>query len=151
MSSAPASRWPTPSWRRSAASAASAASATPTLLIFANDQCLRLGLDVVATCAALGFMMECQQEGLNRSGTLPWGDDDAVLAAIARLGQKQEKRDVLSLGVGEMKEIFWGSEAFAPQIKGMAMPGIDPRAMHRDRAGAGHGTDRRRLSLCDGL
>jgi aldehyde:ferredoxin oxidoreductase len=102
----------------------------PDSLIFANDQCLRLGLDVVATCAALGFMMECQQEGLNRSGTLPWGDDDAVLAAIARLGQKQEKRDVLSLGVGEMKEIFWGSEAFAPQIKGMAMPGIDPRAMH---------------------
>jgi aldehyde:ferredoxin oxidoreductase len=75
-------------------------------------------------------MMECQQEGLNRSGTLPWGDDDAVLAAIARLGQKQEKRDVLSLGVGEMKEIFWGSETFAPQIKGLAMPGIDPRAMH---------------------
>jgi len=99
-------------------------------LIFANDQCLRLGLDVVATCAALGFMMECQQEGLNRSGTLPWGDDDAVLAAIARLGQKQEKRDVLSLGVGEMKEIFWGSETFAPQVKGLAMPGIDPRAMH---------------------
>src|SRR6266545_258226 len=104
--------------------------ANPDSLIFANDQCLRLGLDVVATGAALGFMMECQQEGLNRSGTLPWGDDDAVLAAIARLGQKQEKRDVLSLGVGEMKEIFWGSEAFAPQVKGLAMPGIDPRAMH---------------------
>jgi aldehyde:ferredoxin oxidoreductase len=99
-------------------------------LIFANDQCLRLGLDVVETCASLGFMMECQQEGLNRSGTLPWGDDEAVLAALARLGQKQEKRDVLSLGVGEMKEIFFGSEAFAPQVKGLAMPGIDPRAMH---------------------
>jgi aldehyde:ferredoxin oxidoreductase len=104
--------------------------ANPDSLIFANDQCLRLGLDVVETCASLGFMMECQQEGLNRAGTLPWGDDDAVLAAIARLGQKHEKRDVLSLGVGEMKEIFFGSEAFAPQIKGLAMPGIDPRAMH---------------------
>jgi aldehyde:ferredoxin oxidoreductase len=104
--------------------------ANPDSLIFANDQCLRLGLDVVETCASLGFMMECQQEGLNRSGTLPWGDDDAVLAALARLGQKQEKRDVLSLGVGEMKEIFFGSEAFAPQVKGLAMPGIDPRAMH---------------------
>jgi len=104
--------------------------ANPDSLIFANDQCLRLGLDVVETCASLGFMMECQQEGLNRSGTLPWGDDDAVLAAIARLGQKQERRDVLSLGVGEMKEIFFGSEAFAPQVKGLAMPGIDPRAMH---------------------
>ncbi|MBK9715683.1 MAG: aldehyde ferredoxin oxidoreductase [Kouleothrix sp.] len=99
-------------------------------LIFANDLCLRLGLDVAATGAALSFMMECQQEGLNRSGTLPWGDDDAVLAAIERLGQRHEKRDVLSLGVGEMKEIFFGGDAFAPQVKGLAMPAIDPRAMH---------------------
>jgi aldehyde:ferredoxin oxidoreductase len=99
-------------------------------LIFANDLCLKLGLDVASTSAALSFMMECQQEGLNRSGTLPWGDDDAILAAIERLGQKQEKRDVLSLGVGEMKEIFFGGDAFAPQVKGLAMPAIDPRAMH---------------------
>ena len=100
------------------------------VLILANDQCKRLGLDVVSTSAAISFMIECQAQGLNRSGTLPWGDDDAILAAIERLGQRQEKRDVLSLGVGEMKEIFFGSEAFAPQAKGLAMPAIDPRAMH---------------------
>jgi aldehyde:ferredoxin oxidoreductase len=99
-------------------------------LIFANDMCRRLGLDVVATSAALSFMMECQQLELNRSGTLPWGDDDAVLAAIERVSQKHEKRDVLSLGVGEMKEIFFGGEAFAPQVKGLAMPALDPRALH---------------------
>ncbi|HNP72930.1 MAG TPA: aldehyde ferredoxin oxidoreductase C-terminal domain-containing protein, partial [Kouleothrix sp.] len=99
-------------------------------LILANELCLRLGLDVAATSAAIGFMMECQQRELNRSGTLPWGDDDAVLGAIERLGQRHEKRDVLSLGVGEMKEIFFGSEAFAPQAKGLALPAIDPRAMH---------------------
>lgn len=99
-------------------------------VIFANDLCLRLGLDPVAASAAIGFMMECQQRGLNRSGTLPWGDDDAVLLALERLSQRQEKRDVLSLGVGEMKEIFFGSENFAPQVKNMAMPAIDPRAMH---------------------
>ncbi|HEX9370769.1 MAG TPA: aldehyde ferredoxin oxidoreductase C-terminal domain-containing protein [Roseiflexaceae bacterium] len=99
-------------------------------VIVANDLCLRLGLDVAATSAALSFMMECQQQELNRSGTLPWGDDDAVLAAIERLGRRQEKRDVLSLGVGEMMEIFFGSEAFAPQVKGLAMPAIDPRALH---------------------
>jgi aldehyde:ferredoxin oxidoreductase len=104
--------------------------ATADSLIFANDLCVRLGLDVVATSAAISFMMECQAQGLNRSGTLPWGDDDAVLAAIERLGQRQEKRDVLSLGVGEMKEIFFGSDAFAPQVKGLALPAIDPRAMH---------------------
>jgi aldehyde:ferredoxin oxidoreductase len=102
----------------------------PDALIIANNLCVRLGLDVAATSAAIAFMMECQEQGLSRAGTLPWGDDDAVLAAIERLGQRSEKRDVLSLGVGEMKEIFFGSEMFAPQIKGLAMPALDPRALH---------------------
>jgi aldehyde:ferredoxin oxidoreductase len=31
--------------------------------------------------------------------------------------------------VGEMQEIFWGSAAFAPQVKGLAMPPLDPRAL----------------------
>jgi aldehyde:ferredoxin oxidoreductase len=104
--------------------------ASPDALIVANDLCLRLGLDVAATSASIAFMMECQEQGLSRAGTLPWGDDDALLAALERLGQRQEKRDVLSLGVGEMKEIFFGSEAFAPQVKGLAMPALDPRALH---------------------
>lgn len=99
-------------------------------LILANDLCLRLGLDVASTSAALAFMMECQQEGLSKAGTLAWGDDDAILSTIERLGQKREKRDILSLGVGEMQEVFFGSSAFAPQVNGLAMPAIDPRALH---------------------
>lgn len=99
-------------------------------LIAANDMCLRLGLDVAATSAAIAFMAECQQEGLSRAGTLAWGDDDAVLAAIQRLGERREKRDLLSLGVAEMREIFFGSTAFAPQVNGLAMPALDPRALH---------------------
>ncbi len=101
----------------------------PNALIAIADLCLRLGLDPVATSAAIAFMMECQETGLNRSGTLLWGDDEAVLAAITRLGKHQEKRDVLSLGVGEMQEIFFGSASFAPQVKGLAMPALDPRAL----------------------
>lgn len=104
--------------------------ASPDALILANDQCLRLGLDVAATSAAIAFMMECQQQRLSSAGTLPWGDDDAVLAALERLGQRQEKRDVLSLGVGEMQEIFFGSATFAPQVKRLALPALDPRALH---------------------
>ncbi len=104
--------------------------ASPDALLVANDLCLRLGLDVAAASAAIAFMMECQQQGLSSAGTLPWGDDDALLAALERLGQRHERRDVLSLGVGEMKEIFFGSETFAPQVKGLAMPALDPRALH---------------------
>lgn len=104
--------------------------ASPDALILANDLCMRLGLDIAATSAALAFMAECQQHRLSSAGTLAWGDEDALLAAIERLGQRHEKRDVLSLGVGEMQEIFFGSAAFAPQVKGLAMPALDPRALH---------------------
>lgn len=93
------------------------------------DRCLRLGLDPAATSAAVAFLMECQAEGLSKARSLPWGDEQAVIAAVERLGTRQEKRDVLSLGVGEMQEIFWGSAAFAPQVKGLAMPPLDPRAL----------------------
>lgn len=103
---------------------------SPDALIMANDLCLRLGLDIVATSAALAFMIECQQQGLSRAGTLAWGDDEAMLQAITKLGQKQEKRDLLSLGVGEMQEVFFGSAAFAPQVKGLASPALDPRALN---------------------
>jgi aldehyde:ferredoxin oxidoreductase len=104
--------------------------ANPDTIIIANDLCVRLGLDVAATAAALAFMMECQQLGLSRSANLAWGDSEALLSAIRRLGQRQEKRDVLSLGVGEIQDVYYGSGSFAPQVKGMAMPALDPRALH---------------------
>jgi aldehyde:ferredoxin oxidoreductase len=98
-------------------------------LIAAADRCLKMGLDVVATSAALGFLIECQQHGLSKPPTMKWGDVETMLAALGRLSQIQEKRDVLSLGVGEMQEIYYGSEVFAPQIKQTAMPALDPRAL----------------------
>lgn len=107
----------------------SCAVTTPDTIIMANDLCVRLGLDVSSTAAALAFMMECAQEGLARNTNLPWGDSEALLLAIKRLGERQEKRDVLSLGVAEMQDVYYGSSSFAPQVKGLAMPGLDPRAL----------------------
>lgn len=99
-------------------------------LVALADLCLRLGIDPVSASAAIAFMMESQEEGLHRADNLPWGDADAVISAIERMAQRQEKRDVLTLGVGEMRSIFWGGDAFAPQVKGLAMAALDPRAMN---------------------
>jgi aldehyde:ferredoxin oxidoreductase len=93
------------------------------------DRCLRLGLDPSATSAAVAFLMECQERGLAPARTLAWGDEQAVIAAVERLGTRQQKRELLSLGVGEMQEVFWGSASFAPQAKGLALPALDPRAL----------------------
>ncbi len=126
----------------------------PDTIIIANDLCVRLGLDTTATASALAFMMECQQEGLSRAAHLAWGDADALLSTIRRLGQRQEKRDVLSLGVGEMQDVYYGSGSFAPQVKGMAMPALDPRALHEYAlayATAPIGSDYRYAMLYAGL
>ncbi len=107
----------------------SCAVTNPDTIIMANDMCIRLGLDLSSTAAALAFMMECAQEGLARNANIPWGDSESLLAAIKRLGERQERRDVLSLGAGEMQDVYYGSSSFAPQVKGMAMPALDPRAL----------------------
>lgn len=99
-------------------------------LITIGDLCLRLGLDPAASSAMISFLMECQEEGLDQSETLPYGNEEAVLTALRSLGVRRERRDVLSLGVGEIFDIFWGGEAFAPQVKGLAMPGLDPRGLN---------------------
>jgi aldehyde:ferredoxin oxidoreductase len=128
--------------------------ANPDTIIIANDLCVRLGLDIAATASALAFMMECQQKGLSRSGNLSWGDGEALLATIRRLGQRQEKRDVLSLGVGEMQDIYYGSGTFAPQVKGMPMPALDPRGLEElalAYAAAPIGSDHRYAMSYEGL
>jgi aldehyde:ferredoxin oxidoreductase len=98
-------------------------------VMVANERCLRLGLDVTATANAIAFLMECQQQGLHRTPLLPWGDAQVVLDVIEKIGRKEGVGGVLSLGVGEMQAIFWGSEAWAPQVYSGAMSPIDPRPL----------------------
>lgn len=98
-------------------------------VLLANERCLRLGLDVTATAAAIAFLMECQQQGLHRTPALPWGNADVVLDLIEKIGRKEGVGGVLSLGVGEMQAIFWGSEKWAPQAYGGALSPIDPRPL----------------------
>ncbi len=99
------------------------------VVLLANERCLRLGLDVTATANAIAFLMECQQQGLHRTPPLPWGDGAMLLDVIEKIGRKEGVGGVLSLGVGEMQAIFWGSESWAPQAYSGAMSPIDPRPL----------------------
>ncbi|HEX6292279.1 MAG TPA: aldehyde ferredoxin oxidoreductase C-terminal domain-containing protein [Herpetosiphonaceae bacterium] len=99
------------------------------VVLLANERCLRLGLDVTATAAAIAFLMECQQQGLHRTPALPWADGQVLLDVIEKIGRKEGVGGVLSLGVGEMQAIFWSSEVWAPQVYGGAMSPIDPRPL----------------------
>jgi aldehyde:ferredoxin oxidoreductase len=98
-------------------------------VLLAHDRCVRLGIDVTAAAAAIAFLMECQQQGLHRTPALPWGDGGVVLDLIEKIGRKEGVGGVLSLGVGEMQSIFYGSESWAPQAHGGALSPIDPRTL----------------------
>lgn len=98
-------------------------------VLLAHDRCVRLGLDVTATADAIAFLMECQQQGLHRTPALPWADGNVVLDLIDKIGRKEGVGGVLSLGVGEMQSIFYGSESWAPQAHGGALSPIDPRPL----------------------
>jgi aldehyde:ferredoxin oxidoreductase len=98
-------------------------------VLLMHQRCVQLGLDVSATSAAIAFLMECQQQGLHRTPAIPWGHADIVLDLVEKIGRKEGVGGVLSLGVGEMQSIFWGSEKWAPQAHGGALSPIDPRAL----------------------
>ncbi len=95
----------------------------------AGQLCLRLGLDITATAAALAFLMECQQRDLHVTPPLPWGDGPTLLDTISKIASRQGIGGVLSLGVGEMRHIFWGSIEWAPQVNNGALVPLDPRPL----------------------
>lgn len=97
-------------------------------VVEANRRCFLYGLDPLATANAIGFLMECFQRELTRQYPLKWGDEQAVLEAIDAIAGKTGVGGVLSLGVGEMSEIFYGSPQFAPTVNNLAMTPLDPRA-----------------------
>lgn len=97
-------------------------------IIEANQRCLRYGLDPNATANAIAFLMECRQRELTRQYDLQWGDEAAILAAIDSIATKQGIGGLLSLGVYEMSQVFYGSDQFAPLANNLTISPLDPRA-----------------------
>lgn len=98
-------------------------------VIAAGQRCVRWGLDPTAAAAAIAFLMECQQHGLHSQPPLPWGDGATLLDTLDKIATKKGIGGVLGLGVGEMREIFWGSADWAPQVRDGALPPLDPRPL----------------------
>lgn len=101
--------------------------ADPNRVIAAAAACDRLGLDTISAGGTLAFAMECAEKGLV-AWPLRFGDDLVPwLEAIAgRVGVGDEMAE----GTRRLAaRIGGGSLRFACQVKGMELPGYDPRAM----------------------
>jgi aldehyde:ferredoxin oxidoreductase len=96
----------------------------------ATQRCDELGLDTISTGGTIAFAMECVERGLLDEPWLRFGDGDALLRAIELIGHREGIGAVLAEGSRRAAEaIGQGSLAFAPQVKGLEIPGYEPRAL----------------------
>jgi aldehyde:ferredoxin oxidoreductase len=100
----------------------------------AVDRCDRYGLDTISTGGAIAFAMECAQNGLIARDAfgppLAFGDAAVLAPAIDAIAARTGAGDLLALGVRAAAErIGGGSEQFAMHVKGLELPGYEPRAL----------------------
>jgi aldehyde:ferredoxin oxidoreductase len=76
--------------------------------------------------------MECAQRGLIDAPWLRFGDAGALLRALDEIGGRRTPLGALLADGSRQASITVGgdSAAFAPHVKGLEMPGYEPRTLH---------------------
>ena len=96
----------------------------------ASQRCDQLGIDTISTGGTIAFAMECVERGLLNQPWLTFGSGDAVLKVIDLIGRREGIGALLAEGSRRAAgAIGGGSIAFAPQVKGLEIPGYEPRAL----------------------
>jgi aldehyde:ferredoxin oxidoreductase len=97
----------------------------------ASARCDELGIDTISAGGTIAWAMECVERGLIDEPWLRFGDGAALLRALDAIGSRAP-------GLGELLAqgsrsaagvVGQGSLAFAPQVKGLELPGYEPRTL----------------------
>jgi aldehyde:ferredoxin oxidoreductase len=96
----------------------------------ASKLCDELGLDTISVGGTIAFAMECVERGWLDEPWLKFGSGDAMLRAIELAGRREGLGNLLAEGSRRAAgTIGHGSIAIAPQVKGLEIPGYEPRAL----------------------
>jgi aldehyde:ferredoxin oxidoreductase len=96
----------------------------------ASQRCDELGLDTISTGGTIAFAMECVERGWLDEPWLKFGSNDALLRAIDLIGRREGLGNLLAEGSRRAAyAIGHDSIAIAPQVKGLEIPGYEPRAL----------------------
>jgi aldehyde:ferredoxin oxidoreductase len=96
----------------------------------ASRRCDHFGLDTISTGASIAFAMECAERGLIDAPGLRFGNAEVLLATIEQIGRREGVGDLLAEGTRRAAEVIGGDAAdFAPHVKGLEIPGYEPRAL----------------------
>jgi aldehyde:ferredoxin oxidoreductase len=104
----------------------------PGAVLAASARCDDLGIDTISAGGTIAWAMECAQRELIDAPWLRFGDAAALLRALDEIGDRSTPLGSL-LGEGSKRAsrtVQGGSETFAPHVKGLEMPGYEPRTLH---------------------
>lgn len=111
-------------------------------IVEAAQRCDDWGIDTVSAGGTIAFAMECAERGYLEATTAPrFGDAPSLLRALDDLAHRRGLGDLLAEGSRRMAhKIGNGTIAFAPQVKGLEIPGYEPRALQTMGLGFAVGT-----------
>jgi aldehyde:ferredoxin oxidoreductase len=102
----------------------------PDDVLAASARCDELGLDTISAGGTIAWAMECAQRGLLDAPWLRFGDGAALLRALDEIGTGDGLGALLAQGSRRAAAIVGGdSEEYAPHVKGMELPGYEPRTL----------------------
>jgi aldehyde:ferredoxin oxidoreductase len=102
----------------------------PDAVLEASLLCDELGIDTISAGGTIGFAMECVERGLLRIAWLRFGVPRALLRALEQIGSRTGVGELLAEGSRRMA-LRLGPDAgrFACHVKGLEVPGYEPRTM----------------------
>ncbi len=115
--------------------------AVPDVVLAASQLCDELGLDTISAGASIAFAMECADRGYLAAPELRFGNGDVVLRTLQQIGHREELGDLLAEGTRiAAGQIGYDAADFAPHVKGLEIPGYEPRALQAMALGFAVGT-----------
>jgi aldehyde:ferredoxin oxidoreductase len=99
-------------------------------ILAAAAVCDRYGMDTISAGATLAWAMETAEKGLLPAPELRFGNGQAMLDTLELIARRQGIGELLAEGSRRASaEVGGGSEAWAMQVKGLEMPGYEPRSL----------------------
>jgi aldehyde:ferredoxin oxidoreductase len=96
----------------------------------AAQLCDQFGLDTISTGATIAFAMECAERGLLDAPNLRFGNAAALLGTIEQIAGRDGLGDLLAQGTRRAAAVIGGAAPdIAPHVKGLEIPGYEPRAL----------------------
>lgn len=103
----------------------------PEYVMAASARCDELGIDTISAGGSIAWAMECAERGLIDEPWLRFGDGSAVLRALDAIGAREPGLGALLAEGSRRAAAVVGQDSidFAPQVKGLEMPGYEPRTL----------------------